>query len=599
MDPVFRIPNSPGTPLFPVSPDRVNRQQLPLSPSRQSDIFFLQDDPFRSYHSRNSSDVQGKVAQFNNLSKEASQRRKENEAALKRAMVGREEAESETRRLKEENRLLMKELEDGNTRERRVGERVEAVMEEMQRLKENQAHSQTLYEKEVRRARKEAFKSSSALVKLQEELKTTRNKYTLVREDVEIQRRKVENREQEAFAAKYELVGIQEELEEAKQRLKITEEERDALKTSLKEEEVARVAAEGKIPLPSSSGSDEFSSPRKSRRESGKENMDPFVFEDATEAVQGEDDLSQLKVELEREKRWRLRAVELIDFMKAECQFSRCSCRIAARQGNTCIHGDGEAILETAVESHYAKSHALLDILSTPKQSSPKVAPSTGYQEEDDADSEPLIEFSPTTGTFRTLHFPVRDTPSELPTPSRLFSDEPALLVPPMNAILLSQSPSLLSIGEATSKPATSQSPDLLPAGADGDSDKDAGNHDTNQSPPPSIPSTPQNPTQRLPFRPQTAATTSRIISNTITTTIPLVDPATPAGKIPFTPTANMLPYSPASTMTREEALEQIRQRRGRARSIAAGNGTPRKAMEVRRDISAPTVGSARRGRAL
>lgn len=128
MDPVYRIPPSPGLPLFPVSPDRVNRQQLPLSPSRQSDLSFLQDDPFKSHHSRNSSDVQGKVAQFNNLSKEASQRRKDNEAALKRALVGREEAESETRRLKEENRLLRKETDDGSTRERRVGERVEAVM---------------------------------------------------------------------------------------------------------------------------------------------------------------------------------------------------------------------------------------------------------------------------------------------------------------------------------------------------------------------------------------------------------------------------------------------------------------------------------------
>ena len=128
MEPILRIPASPGTPLFPVSPDRVNRQQLPYSPSRQSDLSFLQDDPFKSYHSRNSSDVQGKVAQFNNLSKEATQRRKDNEAALKRAVVGREEAETETRRLKDETRSLRKDVEEGNTRERRVGERLEAVM---------------------------------------------------------------------------------------------------------------------------------------------------------------------------------------------------------------------------------------------------------------------------------------------------------------------------------------------------------------------------------------------------------------------------------------------------------------------------------------
>lgn len=79
-------------------------------------------------HSRGNSDVQGKVAQFNNLSKEAAQRRKDNEAALKRAVLGREEAESETRRLKEENRMLRQDVEEGRARERKVGERMEGVM---------------------------------------------------------------------------------------------------------------------------------------------------------------------------------------------------------------------------------------------------------------------------------------------------------------------------------------------------------------------------------------------------------------------------------------------------------------------------------------
>ena len=129
MDPNINFPSTPGLPLFPVSPDRMNRQYLPQSPSESS----LQPPSnarvtLLSSHSRTSSDVQGKVAQFNNLSKEVAQRRKDNEAALKRAVVGREEAECETRRLKEENRGLRKELEEGRGRERRVGERVETVM---------------------------------------------------------------------------------------------------------------------------------------------------------------------------------------------------------------------------------------------------------------------------------------------------------------------------------------------------------------------------------------------------------------------------------------------------------------------------------------
>jgi len=124
MDSIFKFPTSPGTPLFPVSPERVNRQPLPQSPSLPSNL----SDPFFSGHARAPSDVQGKVAQFNNLSKENAQRRRDNEAALQRAVLGREEAEGETRRLREEHRLLRKEIEEGRGRERRVGERLEALM---------------------------------------------------------------------------------------------------------------------------------------------------------------------------------------------------------------------------------------------------------------------------------------------------------------------------------------------------------------------------------------------------------------------------------------------------------------------------------------
>lgn len=129
MDPKFIIPASPGAPLFAVSPERANRQPFPHSPSLPSDMATLRDS-YTTSHSRTSSDVQGKVAQFNNLSREAAQRRRDNEAALKRAVMGREEAESETRRLREENRLLRREIEEGRGRERKVAERLDGVMVE-------------------------------------------------------------------------------------------------------------------------------------------------------------------------------------------------------------------------------------------------------------------------------------------------------------------------------------------------------------------------------------------------------------------------------------------------------------------------------------
>jgi hypothetical protein len=117
MDPNYKFPTSPGTPLFQVSPERVNQQR--------SSIF--EESP-SGRHSRESS-VHEKVAQFNSLAFQGKQlERKANDAALKRAMLGREEAESEMRRYREETKALRRQVEEGKERERRVGERLENVM---------------------------------------------------------------------------------------------------------------------------------------------------------------------------------------------------------------------------------------------------------------------------------------------------------------------------------------------------------------------------------------------------------------------------------------------------------------------------------------
>lgn len=124
MDPAYKFSASAGTPLLPVSPERVNRQPLPQSPSLPSGLH----DPAKMAQLKEASEVQSKVAQFNNLSKEAVQRRKDNEAAMRRAVLGREEAENETKRLRDEYQGLRKELEEGKARERKVAQRIESVM---------------------------------------------------------------------------------------------------------------------------------------------------------------------------------------------------------------------------------------------------------------------------------------------------------------------------------------------------------------------------------------------------------------------------------------------------------------------------------------
>lgn len=108
-------PGTPaGGPLQAVTPDRVNQQ-------REASL---------SSSARDSS-VHEKINQFNNMSvfmQSKQLERKTADAALKRAMVGREEAESEMRRYKEEVRALRKAVDEGKERERRVGERLETVM---------------------------------------------------------------------------------------------------------------------------------------------------------------------------------------------------------------------------------------------------------------------------------------------------------------------------------------------------------------------------------------------------------------------------------------------------------------------------------------
>lgn len=432
----------------------------------------------------------------------------------------------------------------------------------MHRMKESQVHSQAIYEKEVRRARKEAFKSSSQLVKCQEELKTSRNKFTLMREQVEEGRRNAEIRDQETFAAQYQLVGMQEELESLKQQLKAVADERDMLKSSLKEEEIARIAAEGRIPLPMSTETDEFSSPKKprieQRRDSGKENQDPEIFDE--DEAEKQEELHTLKAELRLQRTLHAKAEQSIEFLKMECQFGCCTCQLThSNKPPPGPHSSRPALQASSPPVHNLPpdpftpqpSSLIPDHLSTSPQNATTDLPT----------DEPLIVFSPTTGTFRTMPSPIHAPSAE----AELHS-----LAPPLPPLLLSASPSLLTLS-----PSHPPSPSSTP------------------SPSISQPTTPP-PSHSIPHhhnhRPNTPAT--RIISHT--TKIPLADPFSPAAPGTTAVEKSGWPFSPGSTMTREQALEQIRQRRGRARSIAAGNGTPRGKMVeglARRDISAPTGG--------
>ena len=413
---------------------------------------------------------------------------------------------------------------------------------ELQRTKEVQNHSQNLYEKEVRKAKKDAFKYSSAYVKLQEELKATRLSLRVLQSDLDSQRSKTEKHEQDAFAAKYKLVGVQEDLLAVQEKVKIVEEERDALKTNLKGEEVARIAAEGRIALPMSRDGDDFdSSPRKEKLEGP---IDRQQQVNGPEVV--ENDSWPIQQQLTYEQKRRIDAEEMVEFLKMECQYQNCSCRVAERTGEQYVH-DGEVLGIMAPALAGTVKQIAHVAMGPPPNEDDIFSQRQLVQDEELAEEQRQLAFSESTGTFRTAKTPPRyaRTPSATSRPAlEIVQPEPR-----QQSSLLPEDTSLLSLLSA---------PILAPHA---------------------------HPLPSPPLESQVSEQTPRYHQRSYTTTVPLADNS---GNEVFSP----------RTMTREEAIEQIRQRRGRARSMANAVQTPKKQMvdpADRRDISAPAIRSAGR----
>lgn len=421
---------------------------------------------------------------------------------------------------------------------------------------------------------------------------------------------------------------LAEEINTFKDKLSLVEGERDALKTSLKEEEVLRIAAEGQIPLPSATTDeyDDFGSPVRSPRkqrtftqdEEDKENVAPK--RDAVELMLAQQDLAT-------EKRLRERAQEQIDFMKMECQFRCCSCRIADSKGSNYIHDDSYA---AAIEAIKASVPAMTpppsdhgdertenvvkpDVMVVDRPITP---PADELQiDEQSADSmdqtldtvavnrpnstnpELPVAFSPTTGIFRAVPSPAKVANSPEVAHPQKPQLEPTTVVglaspwvpnarqPQSRASIQIEQTKSKSTGIVIHEDAVMDSDEEDEEPVD---DNDSESQSQEASDPPTTP----------------------YLTRTITTTIrvPLhFSPMTPAAKSGAEPmTPSTIAHAPADARTlvlgelnlnklpidRAAALEAIRQRRGRARSMAMGQETPRKQMmegvKERRDISAP-----------
>ncbi|EGR48769.1 uncharacterized protein TRIREDRAFT_36639, partial [Trichoderma reesei QM6a] len=586
-------PDSPaatGGPLQMASPDRVNQR-------RENTLFTTLRTPGASVDGL-ASPVHDKISQFNSMSMQSRQlERKTADAALKRAMLGREEAEAEMRRLKDEARDLRQEIEEGKERERRVGERLETVMENYGRAKETHAHTQALWEKEIRRARKENFKAQSTIVKLQEDLKNTRAATKLlVEQSLEQEREKGRARDAELFEVKYQANSLQDQLEQAFERLKLVEQERDAYKVAAKNEEVARLAAEGRIPLPAEQSDDEFASPpRKRRLASTIRCRDPRVSLSTMEVVSSaasELEIEQLTEQLQWERQRADRAQEMIEFMQAECQMHCCPCSKSKRRTSMLAQQLPRATPERK------KASAEASIPEEKREASAEPLPSPVQQQELKPGkvrkgARRSTVFYPQEGVFRTV--------SEQEA-IELEAQRKAEIVIEAHEEPEPEMPSSPADRKEAHQRTFAKTPSVEPSVYDFPPGKsslmsliNAPRIDPQADSLPNLRSIPPFPDNTKVAQEGARASAKSVYTVTKTTTVPVRDERSTSSSFnqrmrtaSNSSAASFDTTDPAMTptMSREEALAQIRERRGRARSATRGAATP---------LSRPTSGLGRR----
>ncbi|KAF2442670.1 hypothetical protein P171DRAFT_363804 [Karstenula rhodostoma CBS 690.94] len=663
---------SPPMPLFPVSPERAAGTRSPYDPSAQSpSLPDLRTSPLRK-HRRNDSDVsvQGLAAMFENLEvkdfKEAQakymvalQKEKTKHATemtkmerkfqmMERYRVRVDELEHELKRMaKEHDGCVSRDFYDKARKDSRdaiakwentfkgVEEQREQWNAKMAKLSRNNEVAMAkghVYKKAMQDAKDEAAHVKPQVTILKGKNEGLERTLARVESDLRFYQKEAEKYKNECYMLDVRANTIEtqlgEEIHTLKDKLSLVEGERDALKTSLKEEEVLRIAAEGQIPLPAVTTDeyDEFDSPVRSPRkqrsfaqdEEDKENVAPKRA--SVELMLAQQDLAT-------EKRLRERAQEQIDFMKMECQFRCCSCRIADSKGSDYIHDNSYAAAIEAIKASVPAmtpppsdhgDELMEDIIKSDPVAveRPITPPADELQSgEPSAESveqtldttiakrpssttpEPPVAFSPTTGTFRSVPSPVTVASSTQVVLSEKPQLEPitiaGLAAPWVPNARHPQSRASIQTEQMKSKSTGIVIHEDAVMDSDEEDEKDIeGNESESRSQEASDP-------PATPYLTRTITTTTRI---------PLhFSPMTPgvkSGTEPMTPST--VAHAPMNAPTpvlgelnlnklpidREAALEAIRQRRGRARSMAMGQETPRKQMmegvKERRDISAP-----------
>ena len=187
-------------------------------------------------------------------------------------------------------------------------------------MKESHAHAIETKEKDIQRYRKTHIDHEKKFKQLGDKYQYTKNELAKTKSELDEEKQRSTAREQEAFESRSQLSTLQEELAAAIEKIKLGEQERDAFKAAAKSEEVLRIAAEGRIPLPKpTEEDDEFRSPKKVSA--------PLPKVEIVSSEASEEEIELLKDQLERERYRAEAAFDLVDFLTLECQFRCCSCR--------------------------------------------------------------------------------------------------------------------------------------------------------------------------------------------------------------------------------------------------------------------------------
>lgn len=638
----FKVPSVPGTPLYALSPERMNQQRrLPESPSMPS---FL-SSPERKHH-RNSSDVRSKVEFLNSLSglntpqSPTRQNAASTNAALQRAMLGREEAEAQLY-------AANAQLSDSQSRQLRIAERVESLMEDLQTTKERQVHERQVFEKEVRKARKEAFKAGSATVKAQEDLKEARHELKNVKAEAQHNQDEKEKARQEAFERAYALAGLAEEVEVLREQLKSVEKERDTALVELQADVAPKAASPARSDAqvqteptaaeirPNSAGNDSrptsrngLARPEPRAGRSGQllsrgppvdaplitwglavlpQDNDVEDHENirTTSSKELQDRLADLKSELRWERIQRQRADETIHMLQMECQFKACACRMAEARGKRFVHDN---VMDAKVRAITAERERKRKAKKVPRPEPPK-QPRTSDILNESLDTavledmtQVIVEANPrqqqfsfstsTNSRFRaTEPTPNLEQPQFALPESDLFDLSPPKQAParPSTAmgVMTLASPIRVVPDSPQPRPASGTPPSAhrhsrTVALKESNSPLRHSARAPTRSPSFSAIPAPATPGFRLPGHPiprmQLHAQTQTIST---TTTVPL------RGLDSDDVFSDHAPATPGTPVSREAALAQIRARRDRARSVNLKSAA---------EQGSKTPGSARRG---